>query len=129
MNSILVESNYFQCIQIYLDSCETEKAEVFDKYFLPVLGTKLNAISTLYNKDEMLPIQANSKWTSKSTTNFLKAVSLEDLHVGILRAGSSEDCSHVRWECKSLETVQETISKKKNSVVSIFEECDWGKPT
>lgn len=63
MNNILAESNYqySQCIQIYLDSCETEKAEVFDKYFLPVFGIKLDAISTLYNVDEILPIQAPLK--------------------------------------------------------------------
>lgn len=65
MNNILAESSYQYslCIQICLDSCETKqnktkKAEVFDKHFLPVFGTKLNAISTLYNDDEILPTQA-----------------------------------------------------------------------
>jgi len=35
-----------------------KKAEVFDKYFLPAFGTKLSVVSTLYNDDEMLPMQA-----------------------------------------------------------------------
>lgn len=65
MNNILTEPSYpySLCIQMYLDSCETKQnktkqAEVFGKYFQRVFGTKLNAISTLYNDDEMLPTQA-----------------------------------------------------------------------
>lgn len=134
MNNILAESSYqySQCIQIYLDSCETKqnrtktKAEAFDKYFLPVFGTKLNTISLLYNDDEMLPTQATLKKNIKSTTNIL---SLEDMCVIICRAGSSDGCSHTRWECESLWTAQESFSKKKNSNESIFEECDSGKST
>lgn len=64
------------------------------------------------------------KRTLNSTSDILKAAGLEDLHVRVLRAGSSGDCSHTGWECESLEMGQKSISKVKNSVVSIFKECD-----
>lgn len=80
MNNILAESSYHTvCVSKYIwiavwnktkQNKKKKKAEVFDKYFLPVFGTKLNAISMLYNDDEMLPTQATLKKTSKAQLTF-----------------------------------------------------------